>query len=320
MSKMKFQNLKYATPTWSSQYNLEFESGRCYVLCGPSGAGKSTLVNLAAGFLKPHQGDILIDDKSICALPPHKRSISFMGQNDSLFPSITVAENLRLAMHDSGMSQKAAGERINDVLNSLGIDRSLVDRLPSQLSGGQLSRCNLARAILRPCRWLILDEPFAAVDRPTRLQILGWLQSWMKQTMSGIILISHDLDDIFTIATDITVLDRGSVIEHAPLHDALTKPKSARSARLLRSGLVTDLNGSTVFIAASHLCTSLGKAKPIPDNFLGSHKFKTPQTTIIGGFMRIIDLEDANDVTLENSADFDDVVWFDRRLAIHVSE
>jgi hypothetical protein len=53
---------------------------------------------------------------------------------------------------------------------------------------------------------------------------------------------------------------------------------------------------------------------------LGSHKFKTPQTTIIGGFMRIIDLEDANDVTLENSADFDDVVWFDRRLAIHVSE
>ena len=320
MPKMKFQNLKYATPTWSSQYNLEFESGRCYVLCGPSGAGKSTLVNLAAGFLTPYQGDILIDNNSICTLPPHKRTISFMGQNDSLFPSITVAENLSLAMHDSGISQKAMGERINDVLTSLDIDRSLLDRLPSQLSGGQLSRCNLARAVLRPCRWLILDEPFAAVDRPTRLQILGWLQSWMKQTLSGIILISHDLDDIFTIATDITVLDRGSVIEHAPLQEALTKPKSARSARLLRSGLVTDLNGTSMFIAAGHLFTSLNKAKSIPDNFLASHKFKTPQKTSIGGLMRIIDLEDANDVTLENSTDFTDVVWFDRRLAIQVGE
>ena len=320
MSKMKFQNLKYATPSWSSQYDLEFESGRCYVLCGPSGAGKSTMVNLAAGFLTPHQGDILIDDNSICALPPHKRSISFMGQHDSLFPNISIAENLSLALHDSGSSQKVVGERINEVLTSLGIDRSLLSRLPSQLSGGQLSRCNLARAVLRPCRWLMLDEPFAAVDRPTRLQILGWLQSWMKQTQAGIILISHDLDDIFTIATDITVLDRGSVIEHAPLHEALSKPKSARSARLLRSGLVTDLNGSSMFIAASHLCTSLSKAKPIPDNFLVSHKFKAPQKTTIGGLMRIIDLEDANDLTLENNADFNDVVWFDRRLAIQVSE
>jgi ABC-type proline/glycine betaine transport system ATPase subunit len=243
-----------------------------------------------------------------------------MGQNDSLFPSITVAENLGLAMHDSGISQKAVGERINDVLRSLDIDRSLLDRLPSQLSGGQLSRCNLARAVLRPCRWLILDEPFAAVDRPTRLQILGWLQSWMKQTLSGIILISHDLDDIFTIATDITVLDRGSVIEHAPLHEALTKPKSSRSARLLRSGLVTDLNGTSMFIAAGHLFTSLNKAKSIPDNYLASHKFKAPQKTTIGGLMRIIDLEDANDVTVENSTDFTDLVWFDRRLAIHVGE
>ncbi len=320
MPKMKFQNLKYATTTWSAQYNLEFESGRCYVLCGPSGAGKSTLVNLAVGFLTPQQGDILIDDNSICALPPHKRTISFMGQSDSLFPSITVAENLSLAMHDSGISKKATAERINDVLTSLRIDRSLLDRLPSQLSGGQLSRCNLARAVLRPCRWLILDEPFAAVDRPTRLQILGWLQSWMRQTLSGIILITHDFDDIFTIATDITVLDQGSVIEHAPLHEALTRPKSARSARLLRSGLVTDLNGSGMFIAAGHLFTSLSQAKQIPDNFLASHKFKAPQKTNIGGLMRIIDLEDANDVTLEHSAEFDDVVWFDRRLAIHVSE
>jgi thiamine transport system ATP-binding protein len=320
MPKLKFQNLKYSTAAWSGQYNLEFASERCYVLCGPSGAGKSTLVNLAAGFLIPQQGDILIDDKSICALPPHKRSISFMSQSDSLFPSITIAENLNLAFHDSAISRKAAGDRINEVITSLDIDRSLLDRLPSQLSGGQLSRCNLARAVLRPCKWLILDEPFAAVDRPTRLQILGWLQSWMKQTMSGIILISHDLDDIFTIATDITVIDQGSVIEHAPLQHALTKPSSARSARLLRSGLVTDVNGSLMFIAAAHLFTSLPQAKTISESFLASHKFKAPQKTAIGGLLRIIDLEDANDVTLQNSADFDDVVWFDKRLAIHVNE
>lgn len=320
MHKLKFQNLKYSTDSWSGSYDLEFESGRCYVLCGPSGSGKSTLVNLAAGFLKPQQGDILLNERSICSLPPHKRTISFMSQSDSLFPSITIAENLNLAMHDSTISRRAIGERIDEVLASLDVDRSLLGRLPSQLSGGQLSRCNLARAVLRPCKWLMLDEPFAAVDRPTRLQILGWLQSWMKQTMSGIILISHDLDDIFTIATDITIIDNGSVIEHATLQDALINPKSARSARLLRSGLVTELNGIRMFIPAGNLYTSRNQAKEISDNFLASHKFKAPQRTTIGSLMRVIDLEDANDVTLQSVGDFTDVVWFDRRLAIQVDE
>ena len=314
MPRLTFDQLRYKTKTWAAEFNLDFENGRWYVVCGPSGAGKSTLANLAAGLIRPNSGDIRVDGTSISHLPPHLRGISLMGQSDGLFPGISIFENLLLAMHDSTVTSHEKTKRINSLANSLGLEPAILNRLPAQVSGGQLSRCNLARSILRPCQWLFLDEPFAAVDRPTRLQILDWLNHWMKETKAGIILIAHDLDDIFTVATDLTVIANGTVVEHAPLVTALKQPSSVLSARLLRAGIITSVESNEFFVASSHLITSQSTAMSIPEPFRSTHNFVSPHTTQVGAWMRVIDCFDANDITLPFDPEFKKTVWFDSRL------
>lgn len=320
MPKLIFDRLRYATKTWAAEFNLELATERWYVVCGPSGAGKSTFANLAAGLVAPNSGDLRIDETSIAHLPPHRRGISLMGQVDGLFPGISILENLFLAMHDSSLIKTEKLERITSLIRSLGLDLDLLSRLPTQISGGQLSRCNLARALLRPCQWLFLDEPFAAVDRPTRLQILDWLQKWMRESKASIILISHDLDDVFTVATDVTVIANGAIVEHATLAKALSQPMSAISARLLRSGIIINEDKTEFFIASAHLETSQVEAIKIPEQHRGKHVFVSPRKTQVGTWMRVIDCFDANDVTLPFNPEFENVVWFDLRHKIALTK
>ena len=285
------------------------------MVCGASGSGKSTLSNLLAGFLTPTAGVLSLSGDSLIGLPPHKRSISYMGQYDGLFPAISIKDNLKLALHDVNLPEHLKNEKISNLLRDLELDSSLLSRLPSEISGGQLSRCNLARAVLRPCRWLILDEPFNAVDRTTRLQILAWLKSWMKESESSIILVSHDLDDIFTVATDISIIHNGRILEQAPLATALAEPRCVSTARILRSGLIISGNGPTKFVSSEFVFTAKSDLKSVPEEFQASHVFVSPKTTKVGAFLRIIDLQDGNDLTIPFDSEFSNVVWFDSRQA-----
>lgn len=243
-----------------------------------------------------------------------------MGQSDGLFPGVSILENLFLALHDSSIAKSKKMEMITSLTRSLELDAGILSRLPTQISGGQLSRCNLARALLRPCQWLFLDEPFAAVDRPTRLQILDWLYDWMKERKTSIILIAHDLDDVFTVATDVTVIANGAVVEHAPLTKALAQPKSVISARLLRSGIITNAKDKDFFVSSAHLLTSKTESLKIPEAYRDSHVFVSPRTTQVGLLMRVIDCFDANDVTLPFDPSFEKTVWYDRRNKIELTK
>lgn len=319
MPNLIFDQLKYSIGKWSSEFHIELAEERWHVVCGPSGAGKSTLINLASGILMPSSGDIRFGDHSIAHLPPHQRNMSFMGQADSLFPGISIFQNLLLSLHDCQIDRAEKDRRILTLTQSMGLDPAILTRQTNELSGGQLSRCNLARALLRPCRWLFLDEPFAAVDRPTRLQILDWLRGWMKENKITIVLIAHDLDDVYTVATDITVISDGRIVEHAPLQDALNKPKSLISARFLRAGLIINRANQNIFIPSSCLITSHSEAQKIPEQFRSFHTFTSPSATRVGPCIRVIDFCDANDVTLPFNADFDRTIWFDRRNALAIS-
>jgi ABC-type thiamine transport system ATPase subunit len=320
MTKLTFDRVKYKTRSWVADFSVELESDRWYVVCGASGAGKSTFANLASGLLSPESGDIFEDGKSIMHLPPHQRKISLMGQYDGLFPGISISDNLHLSLHDSPLTTTQRLDRINNIIDSLSLDRALLTRMPSQLSGGQLSRCNLARTLLRPCQWLFLDEPFASVDRPTRLQILEWLGRWAQETRATIILITHDLDDVFTVATDVTVVDNGVIVDHASLDKVISEPKSIVSARLLRAGIIIHVDSRIFFVAAENLRVSVDEAMKIPETFRVSHVFKSPRATRVGPWMRIVDFADANDVTLPYTSDFKRTVWYDRRHQVALSK
>jgi ABC-type sulfate/molybdate transport systems ATPase subunit len=187
----------------------------------------------------------------------------------------------------------------------------MLQRSINELSGGQISRFNLARALLRPCSWLLLDEPFAAVDRPTRLAILSHLQMFQKSRNLGIILVSHDLDDILSVADDITVITGGAIVESAPIKEAIDRPRHKTTARTLRSGAIISKSGQDFFLAAKNVHLSPEEVRCDRDT-LDSYSFNNARSMRLGAVMRVLDLDTDSDFTLPTSQGFHGKIWFDR--------
>ena len=206
MGRIDCKSLSYKTPLWQGEYSCTFGTGEWHVLCGGSGAGKSTLLHLMLGLTEPTSGDIVQDGVSLAALPPHKRQMSFMSQLNALFPGITVEDNLMLALYDSSFDFETKKKKIGEMADHLRIRSELLERLPSKLSGGELSRCNLARALLRPCRWLLLDEPFAAVDDLLRLRLQEDVRRLYEQKNLTTILVTHNLHEAVFMSDRVVVL------------------------------------------------------------------------------------------------------------------
>jgi ABC-type Fe3+/spermidine/putrescine transport system ATPase subunit len=315
MGDLNVQELKLSRGSLSFTFTGNFAKNRWHILCGPSGSGKTTLFRMLSGLLTPDSGTIRLGEQNIGLRAPHQRNISVMTQANALFPGISVNENLLLALHDSGETQKASGDRILEVTEALDLDPTMLQRAPNELSGGQISRFNLARALLRPCSWLLLDEPFAAVDRTTRLGILTHLKRWQQSRTLGIILVSHDLDDILSVATDITVIEGGKIVESAPIDLAMARPSRKATAKALRSGAIISKSDRYYFLPAqdAHLSASAVKCE---DRYLKSHRFKDARAIRLGAVLRILDLETDSDFTIPASQSFSGEVWYDvRRLS-----
>ena len=318
MSVIECESLTFGAGNWTCEYTGTFNPGKWHIVCGESGSGKSTLLRLLTGLLRPTGGNLKLNGHGITDLAPHKRKMSFMSQENALFPGVSVFENLMLALHDAEISRAEARHAIEDLTNRLGISGEMLSRMPSALSGGQLSRCNLARALLRPATWLLLDEPFAAVDRPTRLSILGWLKNWTNASGTGIILVSHDLDDIFTVATDVTVIADGKIVENCPLTLAIESPSHVSTARLLRAGLVYEENDVTYFVPPSAIHTSK-ESLTCGEQITRGLPLHQPQVTKLGKGMRVIDLSTGCDLFLPWDQDFRNTLWFDFNKAHKMS-
>jgi ABC-type Fe3+/spermidine/putrescine transport system ATPase subunit len=319
MNTLECIRLTFNTNAWTGDYSVKFSAGEWNILCGPSGSGKSTFLNLICGLLTAKSGDVYLGSERISNWAPHLRKISYMNQVNSLFPEISILENLLLSMHRDHIETSKKKLIIETLTSELNLDTGLLERMPSQLSIGQLSRFNLARALLFPCEWLLLDEPFAAVDRTSRLKILSVIKRWQLKSGAGILLVSHDLDDIFTAATHVSVFQGGKIIEKAPLTDAIDRPTQRLTAELLRSGLIVKKNGMTSFVPCSKLFCHA------PEELTASQQvekvvLEAPQVTKIGSIMRIIDLNSTVDVTLPWNPDFNGTLWFQHQDKISLGD
>src|SRR5262245_57877568 len=153
----------FGTTKAVDQISLDVPAGAFVSLLGPSGSGKTTTLNLIAGFLAPDTGDILLDERSIADVPPHKRNIGMVFQSYSLFPHMTVAENVAFPLRMRGkLSREAARQRIAEMLALVQLSH-LGERYPRQLSGGQQQRVAMARALVSHPRLLLMDEPLGAL-------------------------------------------------------------------------------------------------------------------------------------------------------------
>jgi len=195
--------------------NLSLESDKIYAIIGPSGAGKSTFLNLISGFSEISSGSILWNEQEISDLPPSKRNISILFQDNNLFPHLSVWRNLALAVSHWPKISNDDEAKLHSVISEVGI-RGLENRKPSQLSGGQQSRVALARVLLQKNKILLLDEPFAALGPSLRDQMLELIEKIARNRGLLVLMVTHDPADANKIASQTIVVKNNKV--HPPLN------------------------------------------------------------------------------------------------------
>ncbi len=178
---------------------LEVVPGEVLTLMGPSGCGKSSLLAALAGVLPPRgpfrlEGDLWLGERLLTPLPPQRRRIGMLFQEDLLFAHLTVAENLIFGMPASVRGEAARRTRALDALAEVGLTDQ-ADKLPSRLSGGQKARISLLRALLAEPQALLLDEPFSRLDKPLRAAFRALVFDQIKNLNIPAILVTHDEDD-----------------------------------------------------------------------------------------------------------------------------
>lgn len=189
---------------------LEVKGGELVALLGPSGCGKTTLLRIVAGFIEQGNGKVIIGGRPIDTLPPSKREIGIVFQNYALFPHMTVAQNIAYGLAARGESRKLQEERVAEMLAIVQLEK-LADRKPRQLSGGQQQRVALARALAIRPRILLLDEPFAALDKNLRLDMQIEIKRLQRQFALTAIMVTHDQDEAMAIADRIAVMSQGRI-------------------------------------------------------------------------------------------------------------
>jgi putative spermidine/putrescine transport system ATP-binding protein len=188
--------------------SLAVEPGELVALLGPSGCGKTTLLRAVAGFLRPAGGRILFDGKPVDHLPPGERRVGIVFQNYALFPHMSVAENVAYGLRARGVNRRETAERVAAALAAVQMEQ-FAGRRPRQLSGGQQQRVSLARAIVTEPAVLLLDEPFAALDRALRLDLQLEIKRLQRRLGLTALMVTHDQDEAMSMADRMAVMRAG---------------------------------------------------------------------------------------------------------------
>lgn len=198
-----------------NRVKLTFDRAQIVGLIGPNGAGKTTLTNIIDGVYKPTRGEVWLNDERIDPLPPYqiaRRGLGRTFQVTRAFRRMTVVENMMvpaLAINPA-VNRKAVEKKVNDILEFLTIEH-LANEYGRGLSGGQQKLLELGRLLMLDPDFVILDEPFAGVHPKLQETIYEYIKK-VRQDGKAIILISHDMDSIFTLSERLVVLNFGSVI------------------------------------------------------------------------------------------------------------
>ena len=231
----KQRKKKGGKPSFSM--HCSFDAGSDFVvLFGCSGSGKTTALRCIAGLENPDAGTIKINDtvyfdsRKKVNLPPQKRKIGYMFQENALFPHMNVRQNIEFGL--KGLSSMEKTDRVNEMLGLVGIEE-LEFAYPDELSGGQKQKVALARALAPNPEVLLLDEPFSSLDTVVRLKLRKELRTIQKKLGIPVIFITHDPVEAFTVADRMVVFDNGRVQQLGSPEDVFYHPKTRYVAELV---------------------------------------------------------------------------------------
>jgi molybdate transport system ATP-binding protein len=216
--------------------NVHFRVGEGFtILFGASGAGKTTVLDCIAGLADPADGRITVAGEDIYDsekgrnLPAWKRRIGYVIQDLALFPHLSAEENVAYGLHTLRPDERRARSR--EILSAFRIEH-LRGRRPAQISGGERQRVALGRALVIEPRALLLDEPLAALDRPSKSHILDDLRQWNQAHRVPILYVTHSNEEVFALGDEVIVLNAGRIVAQGRPHEVMRAPQLETVAQL----------------------------------------------------------------------------------------
>jgi len=230
MALIEFDHLRkvYAGSTAPAvdDLNLHVQAGEFITLLGPSGSGKTTTLMLLAGFEAPTSGTIRLDGQPIETLPPHQRGMGVVFQSYSLFPHMTVSQNVAFPLSVRKVSAAVVKDRVGAALAKVQLQH-LSERKPQQLSGGQQQRVALARALVFEPRVVLMDEPLSALDKKLREEMQLEIRRLHRELGVTMVFVTHDQSEAMTLSDRVAVFNQGRIEQLASpqqLYDAPANP------------------------------------------------------------------------------------------------
>jgi molybdate transport system ATP-binding protein len=217
--------------------------GQVLALFGPSGSGKTTILRSIAGLYAPASarvtmgGETWLDTSARVNLPPHRRQAGFVFQDYALFPHLTALGNVVTALNHRPRQTRRA--RALELLRLVHLE-DRADRRPFALSGGERQRVAVARALAREPQVLLLDEPFAAVDRSLRRSLHSQIDDIRRSVDIPIVLVTHDFEDVVRLATHLAILQSGRLVASGPIQELTSRPDLPWLAEMVGLGSVLD--------------------------------------------------------------------------------
>jgi len=195
-------------------FSLVIPSRKTTVLVGSSGSGKTTLLRMINRMVDLSSGTIEIDGEDTSRLEPValRRRIGYVMQNSGLLPHFTIVDNVATVPVLNGVPKRQARRQALELLETVGLDRSLADRYPSQLSGGQQQRVGVARGLAADPNILLMDEPFGAVDPIVRAELQRELIRLQRDLDKTVVFVTHDIDEAFLLGDQVAILQEGGKI------------------------------------------------------------------------------------------------------------
>ncbi len=233
MTTVSLHNLSLAFPAGPAvlhDVSLTVAQGELMVLLGPSGSGKTTILRAIAGLLRPTEGDIRFDERTVLDVPPEKRGAVMVFQEHALFPFMDVGANvafgLRMRRIDAGTIRRKVAQALAAVQLA-----GYEDRRPDELSGGQRQRVALARALVIQPRVLLLDEPLSSLEPSLREDLRGTIRTLQQQAGITMIFVTHDQADAVAVADRICLLMQGAVRQTGEPRSFFERPVDSDVAR-----------------------------------------------------------------------------------------
>ena len=234
MSYIRFENVNksFGNNHVLKDINLEIEKGELVTLLGPSGCGKSTLLRCLSGLEQVTSGRIYLDGEDITDVSPRRRGIGMVFQQYSLFPNMSVKDNVAFGLKMKNVPKNEIDEKVKEMLDIVGLSDK-IDQFPMQLSGGQQQRVALARAMVTEPKVLLLDEPLSAIDALLRRNLQIEIRRIQQKLNITTIFVTHDQDEAMVMSDIIHLFNAGQIEQSGTPVELYTSPATKFTATFI---------------------------------------------------------------------------------------